>query len=166
VPCTVAFKAIAWSADPNPETMNNRQVDSRIALALIGAAVMGVGSVAPWATALGGTIGVNGTTGDGKITLVCAIICAVATIAASNGGRSNLALAAIAALVGGGVGLYDLLNISSLVGSTYGLAQIGWGLYAVVIGGAVALGAAFMARQERAPLEQSAPTVPPAAPFD
>jgi len=121
-------------------------IDSRVAVALLGAVVMAVGSIGPWVTALGGLLSVAGTTGDGKITLVCAPVVAGATIFAS-ADRSLGLLATIAAVVGCAVGVYDLSHVASLIGQADGLAQTGWGLYAVVVGGGVAAVALVSARQ-------------------
>ena len=140
--------------------MLDRQVDPRIALALIGAVIMAVGSVGPWVTALGGTLGYNGTAGDGNITLICAIACGVAVVIAADGLPVGI-VAVLAAIVGGGVGLYDLVHISNVIGGSP-LVQVGWGLYAVVVGGVLSTIGTIGARQRLGrPSEPAAPAPHP-----
>ena len=131
---------------PVAPTRALHSIDSRVAVALLGAVLMAVGSIGPWVMAFGGLLSVAGTNGDGKITLVCALIVAAATIGA-NAGHSLGVLAVIAAVVGLGVGVYDLSHLANATSQADGLAQTGWGLYAVVVGGAVAVVALVSARQ-------------------
>ena len=130
---------------PVAPTRALHSIDSRVAVVLLGAVLMAVGSIGPWITAFGGLLSVAGTNGDGKITLVCALIVAAATISAS-AGHSLGVLAMIAAVVGLGVGVYDLSHLANITGQADGLAQTGWGLYAVVVGGGLAAVALVNAR--------------------
>ena len=142
---------VSEHADPAPvaapvaPTRALHSIDSRVAVALLGAVVMAVGSIGPWITAFGGLVSVAGTTGDGKSTLGCALVAAAATIGA-NAGYSVGILATIAAAVGCGVGVYDLSHLANITGQADGLAQTGWGLYAVVVGGGIAAVALMNAR--------------------
>ena len=106
---------------------------------------MVVGSIGPWLTAFG-LISVDGTAGDGKITLVCGVVVALATVAGHRGSSVGL-VAALAALVGLGISLHDLTDITSLLSGTGGLAHPGWGLYTVVAGGAMSIVALVIARR-------------------
>lgn len=123
-----------------------------IILGLVGAGLMVIGSILPWATVASGfgQISVSGTEGDGKITIILGILAGVAALAELGGqskaqlgpaqakpaqlGRVGVILGVIAA----GVGLYGLSNVSSRlagVESTLIHASVGTGLF-VVIGGA------------------------------
>lgn len=113
-------------------------------IALVGAVAMAVGSVGPWATVLG-LISVDGTAGDGKITLAAAAVAGLACLRMGPHGRRDLGayVAVAAVLVGAVTAGYDLSNLSSAIGSAGagGIAQVGWGLYAVLAGALVTLGA-------------------------
>jgi len=74
------------------------------------------------------------------------LVVAGATIFA-NADRSLVLLATIVAAVGCAVGVYNLSQVASLIGQADGLAQTGWELYAVVVGGGVAAVALVSARQ-------------------
>jgi len=130
-----------------------------IALGAAGAIV--IGSISPWATALGGIVNVNGTAGDGKITLILALV-ALVCLWAYWQGRVGLAAVVIVILVGlvvFGVGIYDVVNIENSVDTSeksglfagVDLVDIGWGLWLVVVAGAI-LGFASIAlsRHDRA----------------
>jgi hypothetical protein len=88
-------------------------------LAILGGALLAIGSFLSWAEVSGGGVsvsakGIDGT--DGWVTLVAGLIAIVAGIAAMRGGRRALAvLAIVAGLVGGGLGLYDALTAEDSV---------------------------------------------------
>jgi hypothetical protein len=115
-------------------------------VAVIGFALVGVGSVGPWGTV--GALSVSGTkAGDGVITLVCAAVGVVALVLGRDRGFAALiaGVAAVAALATAG---YDTVHIAyeaskyTLFGVQ--LLQAGWGVYAAVIGAVIALGALIM----------------------
>ena len=128
--------------------MEDRRLVSGI-LALVGGALMVLGSVLPWAqvTSVFGSVSLNGTEGDGKVTLVLGLVVAVLGLVALANHRAKLhILVPILGLIGGGVGLYDLLNVSSKfesVSSEFVRPSVGIGLYLVILGGGVALVAAL-----------------------
>ncbi len=88
-------------------------------LALIGGALLVVGSFLDWAevSGTGTSVTASGTEGtDGWITFVAGAVLLVAGLALLRGGRRALAiLAIVAGLVGGGVGLYDALTATDSV---------------------------------------------------
>ena len=104
---------------------------------VVGAVFIAIGSIGPWATSP--ITSASGTSGDGVITLIAAIVLAGAAIL-SNG----RILACLAILVAGGVGIYDLIHIHDRLQSvTLGgvqLDHVGWGLYVIVVGAVIALG--------------------------
>jgi hypothetical protein len=88
-------------------------------LALIGGALLAIGSFLAWAEVSGGGVstsaaGIDGS--DGWITLIAGLVAIAAGVAALRAGRRLLAiLAIVAGLVGGGVGLYDALTAEDSV---------------------------------------------------
>jgi hypothetical protein len=89
-------------------------------LAIVGGALLAIGSFLTWAEVSGGGTsvtakGVDGS--DGWITLVCGAVVLLAGLAFLwVGGRKAIAvLAIVAGLVGGGVGLYDALTAKDRV---------------------------------------------------
>lgn len=89
-------------------------------LAIAGGLLLAIGSFLTWAEVSGGgTRGTaSGTDGsDGWITLVAGAVVLVAGVVLARGtGRRGLAVAAVvAALIGGGVGLYDALTAEDRV---------------------------------------------------
>jgi hypothetical protein len=89
-------------------------------LAIVGGALLAIGSFLTWAEVSGGGTsvtakGVDGS--DGWITLVCGAVVLLAGLAfLLAGGRKAIAvLAIVAGLVGGGVGLYDALTAKDRV---------------------------------------------------
>ena len=103
-----------------------------------GAVLVAIGSVAPWATSP--LTSANGTSGDGVITLIAAVVLGAVAVAT----RAGRVLELLAILVAGGVGIYDFIHIHQAVQSaTFDGVQVdhvGWGLYVVIIGAVVALG--------------------------
>jgi Protein of unknown function (DUF2510) len=101
------------------------------------AALMIVGGVGPWATALR-VVDVSGTHGDGWIVIGAGLIAIAALFTARQKGGAVVAL--LAALAGVATGAVDLNEIQS----RGALVQPGWGIYAV-IAGSVTLGIAGLA---------------------
>jgi hypothetical protein len=83
-------------------------------LAIVGGALLAIGSFLAWAEVSGGgtSVTAKGTDGsDGWVTLVAGLIAIAAGVAALKGTRRALAiLMIIAGLIGGGLGLYDALT--------------------------------------------------------
>jgi hypothetical protein len=134
----------------------------RDVLALVGyaaAAVVIVGSLGPWAKVAQFSAG--GMDGDGVITLVSAIVAAVAILIAS-ASRTRPALgsdwiAAAAATVAMFVAVYDSIEIPGtfdLLGNEVGTRTAGWGIWVTLIGSivlaAVAVAIVIRARWRRA----------------
>ena len=117
--------------------------------ALIASALVLIGSFGPWATFFG--LSVSGTSGDGKVTLVCALIaasCLLARLRSSS--KLNRALPLIAGLVLAGaalVGINDWSNLQDVGGSDNPFSSavgVGWGLVIVTLAGAVGAVFAFV----------------------
>jgi hypothetical protein len=92
-----------------------------------------VGSLMPWATinTAFGSISINGTDGDGVITLVAGIIIGILVFRKKYLGSLLVSAAASCVLV------YDFLNVSSNVAgeSEFASASVGWGLIVGTIAG-------------------------------
>jgi len=88
-------------------------------LAIVGGALLAVGSFLAWATVSGGGVsvtakGIDGS--DGYVTLVAGIIALGVGVAMTKQSKRVLAvLAILAGLIGGGVGLYDALTAKDSV---------------------------------------------------
>ena len=100
---------------------------------------VGLGSILPWAsiTFFLGTIDVNGTHGDGKLTLVAAVISAIGAA------LSNRWLFAVPCFVAVAIMGYDAINVASY-GNDYSdvaSVHIGFGL---IIGLAAAIGGSVL----------------------
>ncbi len=111
--------------------------------------VVVIGSLGPWAE-MHGLVGgsINGTDGDGKLTIVgalAALVCLIRASTVARGSRGSARIAALLLAACGVVGMFDwvaiaegirsstLLNISSRIGiESMGVA---WGLVAVTVGG-------------------------------
>ena len=123
----------------SPPTLGNAlgQMTLDRAAMLGGGVLVAIGSVGPWATSP--LVSVSGTSGDGVITLIAAIVLGIVAMLPNK----HVFLASLAVLVAGGVGIYDLIHIShTLQSATLGGVQIdhvGWGLYVVVVGAVIAL---------------------------
>lgn len=110
-----------------------------------------MGSFLPWATVttVFGTASLNGSQGDGKITLVLSLIIVLLSVLELNGSSNTRVGALVLALIAVGVGGYDFINVNSKLpeaSSEFAQASIGVGLYAVVGGGIVAVVGALMNR--------------------
>jgi hypothetical protein len=138
-PVTPAHPAVAW-------------VPARIT-AVIGAAILVLGSVLPWAEVriFGFSKSVNGIDGDGKITILLGLGCIALLVAAarSAGGRWTAVVLAVLAAVASG---YDLVNLADAVSgipdNLAADASIGFGLY-LCVGGAVVASIAGLAYAAR-----------------
>lgn len=116
-------------------------------VAIIGAAVLALGSLLDWATvSIGfGEIGVAGTEGDGKITLIAGIVAMILLL------TGQPQIGAPIAIVGAVVALYDWWHINSKFAESGGTAQVGIGLYLCIAGGAAAGIAGLLPEQKPAP---------------
>lgn len=104
-------------------------------LIILGAAIgIVIGAVLPWVTA--GPFSVNGTSGDGKLTLLAGIIIAICAVA---GGA--LWAAGIGGFIVFLVAAYDLQQLSAIAPGPFGLrAEAGSGLILTLLAGIVLLG--------------------------
>ena len=114
--------------------------------ALVGAGAIIVGSLSPWATITSafGSISVNGTDGDGVLTIVGAIVVAILVALAKYVGSI------IVSLLTGALLLYDLIDVNrniSEVDNEFANASVGWGLWLATIAAAVALVSSIVLRQ-------------------
>ena len=111
----------------------------------LGAIVAVIGSMTPWATItapLLGSVSVNGTQGDGLITLILGLVAIGLAIGIASA-VSPRGFAAGASIIGGIIFIIaavDLNNVQRVVedanySSDLVLAQVGGGLYATLIGG-------------------------------
>jgi hypothetical protein len=147
---------------PPPPSLPNTPAEEAVApnkagpvITLIGGVLVAVGSLMPWATVTHafGTLTVNGTEGDGRITLVVGLILvlvAVLELAGTVSGR-NVArdIALILAFVAAGIGVYQIVNLESRLGdvrSEFARASVGMGLYSVVGGGVLGVVGGFLKR--------------------
>ncbi len=114
-------------------------------VAVVGFAVVAVGSIGPWGTV--GALSVSGTKGDGVITLVCAAV-GVLALALGRGRTVAAIIAGVAAVVALVTAGYDTVHIayeaSQITLFGVQLVHAGWGVYVVVIGAAIACGALAM----------------------
>lgn len=109
-----------------------------------GCAVALAGSFMPWVTinSVFGSIGVNGTEGDGKITAVLAIVAGLAAILGLNkASRSNVRLAGVVALIGVILSVYELQHVSSRTGGVTGAVRtsVGSGIWLMAAGFVIAV---------------------------
>jgi hypothetical protein len=174
------------------ESTTGRSAPLAAILAIAGGALLAIGSFLAWAEVSGSgtSVTASGTDGsDGWITLVAGlIVLAVGATLLRGGGKRGLAvLAIVAALVGGGVGLYDALTakdrvlddaaeelagdfggtaeeVRALLDQAIDAGQIGIslsiGLYLVIAGGALGVVGGVMGMRGGA----SAPAMPDVAP--
>jgi hypothetical protein len=116
------------------------KVSVSTAIAVLGLVLAAIGSIGAWATVFG-LFSVDGTAGDGRITLGLAAFGVVALLV-GRGASLASALAALVALAVVAVAIVDLVDLSHVSGPTLGHAvSAGWGLYAVLAGGIIAVGA-------------------------
>lgn len=104
--------------------------------ALAGVAEIVIGSFGRWATSVGGTETVNGTDGDGVITLFLVVIALAALGVYWKKRRRELAVGVLVlGIVILGIGIYELVDIRSYEGPE--IVEAGWGLYLVVFGSVI-----------------------------
>lgn len=102
---------------------------------LVGLGVVVAGLLGPWANALGGVVSRTGLdTDDGKVIGVLAIFVMLCALSKGYGLKFLGALFAIGIAV---VGVLDIEDITNEVATT-NLVDVGWGIYAVAGGGALA----------------------------
>lgn len=94
-------------------------------LAVAGFVAVAVGSLGPWVTS--GLGSVNGTHGDGVITLIAAGVGGLG-LALNRVSRTGIVIAGLAALVAAGTAGYDIVHIERSA------ASAGWGVYVAFVG--------------------------------
>jgi hypothetical protein len=120
-----------------------------------------IGSVSPWATITFGfgQISVNGTDGDGQLTLIGGV--AILLLVVFSKYLASLILSVITAAVL----LYDYFNISSSIDvgdDTFASASVGWGIQLATVAAIVAVIASFLMMQRAKAAENGAAFAPPA----
>lgn len=121
--------------------------------AIVAAALICLGSMAPWATvsvALSGTIDIAGSDRDGQLTLILGIVVAVLLaidLVVPRGVFSGLA--GIASLFIAGTGIVDWRNVGDVLKDVRGepmvlSAGVGWGLVLVTVAGVLAAVLSFV----------------------
>jgi hypothetical protein len=120
---------------------------------LIGAAAVVLGSFLPWATVSTfiGSVNVFGTEGDGVLTLFIGAVLAFVAFRALSPGitRGATIFAIVACLILFAIALYDFIDIQrvasdlSSVSDDVASASVGYGLWIVLIGSAVATVGSF-----------------------
>jgi len=142
-PSAPEHAAAGVAAVPTPA---GTQIGLDTAAMLGGAVLVAIGSIGPWATSP--LTSASGTSGDGVITLIAALILGAAAVLTK--GRT---IAGLATLVAGGVGIYDFIHIENKLKTvTFAGVQIdhvGWGVYVVIVGAVIALGGVL--RRQRGP---------------
>jgi hypothetical protein len=134
-----------------------------------GAAVAVLGSFLPWASVLTifGSVDIAGTTGDGKITLVLALIVgSCLLVAVVNRQEASAIAGGVAAACGVAMSVYDYTTVSDRIGavqSSVARAEVGIGLYVCIGGFVLATVGAFATRALINPLRKTTFVVPPAA---
>lgn len=127
-----------------------------IAMLAGGAAIIG-GSVAPWAQVSAGIFSrsIGGMDGDGKLTLAAGVLIVIlALVASASPGRGASVTVLLLGLVAGGIAIYDTVNVADKAQqaentSSLVTANVGWGLYVVMGGAAIALVGALMRSGEK-----------------
>lgn len=109
-------------------------------VALVGAVVIIVGSVMPWASVMD-IYTVNGTDGDGVLTIICAVLAGAFVLPAlmGKGPRWMFVIPLFFGLVAAAIGGYDLANLADAVAGQDGMAKLGAGLPIVIFGGLAAV---------------------------
>lgn len=124
-------------------------------ISLVGAALVVLGALMPWATlsTAFGSVSIPGTEGDGEIVLILGVVIAVlATLELTRQPRLGLRIgvgvcAGIALLIG----LIDFSSITDHIRTENleaGVASVGAGLYAVLLGAGVAIAGAVLKRNQ------------------
>ncbi|MGH2392809.1 MAG: DUF2510 domain-containing protein [Candidatus Limnocylindria bacterium] len=119
-------------------------------IATVAVIFLAIGSLGPWATL--GVFSKAGIDGDGQLTIILAIIAALALWAFSTTATSARAsVVLICGVLAAGVGIIDAMDVSNttFLGQT-GAVQVGWGLGMVCIASiALALAAFALTRSVR-----------------
>jgi len=105
-------------------------------IAVLGAIAIAIGSFTPWASVSASfmSVDVNGTEGDGVITLVGGIVILGLVFS-----RKHLA-GIIVGIITGGILLSDLGSVADLVNDDdFATVSVGWGLYLATAGAVVAV---------------------------
>lgn len=115
----------------------------------------------PWATVTTGfgQISVNGTDGDGQLTIVGGIAMLILVI------FSKYLAALIVSVITAGILVYDYFNISSSVDvedNAFASASVGWGIQLAAIAGIVTVLASFMLMQQAKAAVSTTASDPPA----
>ncbi|MEX2274343.1 MAG: hypothetical protein WEA10_02095 [Actinomycetota bacterium] len=139
---------------------------------IVGAVVMAIGSVLPWATISiqAAERSIGGLDGDGVITVICAVLVALAALVWLTGRGWGRVLGFILAIVAGGVAVYDLVNITdtasdlSVVLEGFAEVSAGIGIWLVVAGAVIAIIGGFLPGTKGAPVGPSRPQPSSAAP--
>jgi hypothetical protein len=137
-----------------------------------GAATVVVGSFLPWAKVnLGAlSVSINGTEGDGVLTLILGALFGAFGIVALK--RQRHTLAVVMGLIGSGlalaIGIYDIADINNVAddlegGGEFLRVSTGFGLY-LVIAGAVAGVAGSLIKRSESSGSVAQPPAPPAPP--
>jgi hypothetical protein len=147
----LAAPVTGWAALATPEP-RDRNVP---ALVTVGAAaIVLVGSLLPWATArtVLGDVSINGTEGDGVLTLILALVAGAITVAVIVGKRPGMwayVVLLIAAVLTAFIGVYDLVDVSRTVGDDYAHISTGAGLWLVALASLVLLGGGVQLTRSR-----------------
>ena len=121
-----------------------------------GAGALALGSFLPWAEV--GPFSKNGIDGDGVLTLILAIVIAVATWPAirTSVGRGRSVTTAISASLGLVICLYDIADVSS-TGNELVKAQVGIGLWMATAGAVAVLVGVFLGARRNVVLFSAGP---------
>lgn len=138
----------SWSESPvNPlPPPPSAPVQDRLGpiLELVGAGAVIAGSLLPWATVttIFGTIGVNGTEGDGVITLGLGGVLGVLALVELSGGSSTKAIALVVAIITLALGGFEYVSVGDRLGDAgneFARASVGVGIYVIMGGAGLAL---------------------------
>jgi hypothetical protein len=118
------------------------------AIAFVGAAWVVIGSLGPWGTftSFYGDVSINGTSGDGKLTLILGIGIAIAMLLAFSHPRLGYTLTILESILVIVIAGDHWNNMAGLVDGNikYVVIEIKWGLYLVLVGGCLALSGAII----------------------
>lgn len=135
-------------------------------IALAGGIAMIIGSVLPWATVntFLGSLSINGTDGDGILSLACGIaVVLAALVAKERAGANGSILAALFGIGGGFFAVNAMINVGGAIrGEDFGglaSASIGIGVYVVIVGVILAIVGGLMRNPATATL-MTPPTSP------
>lgn len=140
---------------------------------IAGAVVIAIGSVLPWASVTVQAVerSIGGLDGDGVLTLVGAVLIALAALVWLTGRGSARIVGIILAALAGAIAVYDLVNINdtakdlSVVSEGFAEASAGIGIWIVVAGAVIALIGGFLPGTKAAPsgAQPSQPVAQPPA---